>query len=62
MAVEEFHPYIENNKGFISNYGKRYRCCKRGSKRSTVRWGRYSSNAIQSCSWRRNPRAAYPRI
>jgi hypothetical protein len=24
-AVEEFHTYIENNKGFIPNYGERYR-------------------------------------
>jgi hypothetical protein len=24
-AVEEFHPYIETNKGFIPNYGERYR-------------------------------------
>ena len=24
-AVEEFHPYIENNKSFIPNYGERYR-------------------------------------
>jgi hypothetical protein len=23
-AVEEFHTYIENNKGFIPNYGERY--------------------------------------
>jgi hypothetical protein len=24
-AVEEFHTYIENNRGFIPNYGERYR-------------------------------------
>jgi hypothetical protein len=24
-AMEEFHTYIENNKGFIPNYGERYR-------------------------------------
>jgi len=24
-AVEEFHTYIENNQGFIPNYGERYR-------------------------------------
>jgi hypothetical protein len=24
-AVEEFHTYLENNKGFIPNYGERYR-------------------------------------
>jgi hypothetical protein len=24
-AVEEFHTYIENNAGFIPNYGERYR-------------------------------------
>jgi hypothetical protein len=24
-AVEEFHTYIENNKGFIPNHGERYR-------------------------------------
>lgn len=23
--MEEFHTYIENNKGFIPNYGERYR-------------------------------------
>jgi hypothetical protein len=24
-AVEDFHTYIENNQGFIPNYGERYR-------------------------------------
>ena len=28
-AVEEFHTYIENNKGFIPNYGERYRAGER---------------------------------
>ena len=28
-AVEEFHTYIENNKGFIPNYGERYRTGER---------------------------------
>ena len=28
-AVEEFHTYIENNKGFIPNYDERYRTGER---------------------------------
>jgi hypothetical protein len=28
-AVEEFHTYIENNQGFIPNYGERYRAGER---------------------------------
>jgi hypothetical protein len=28
-AVEEFHTYIANNKGFIPNYGERYRAGER---------------------------------
>ena len=28
-AVEEFHTYIENNGGFIPNYGERYRAGER---------------------------------
>jgi hypothetical protein len=38
-AVEEFHTYIENNGGFIPNYGDRYRngeCISTGSVESTV--------------------------
>ena len=28
-AFEEFHTYIENNQGFIPNYGERYRTGER---------------------------------
>ena len=38
-AVEEFHTYIENNSGFIPNYGERYRHGERistGFVKSTV--------------------------
>jgi hypothetical protein len=31
--VEEFHTYIENNGGFIPNYGERYRHGERISTR-----------------------------
>ena len=41
-AVSEFTTYIENNQGFIPNYGERYRNGERistGFVESTVHWG-----------------------
>ena len=35
-AVEEFHTYIENNQGFIPNYGERYRHGESGDQQALL--------------------------
>ena len=49
-AVEEFHTYIEDNQGFIPNYGERYRHSERistGLVESAVNQVITESNALQ---------------